>query len=339
MALNNSMSNKSRSDRNTPHIPTTTYQLPTTNYSKRGIILTFITITILSLFAISYGAYTLIQDHSSINNRITTLNNFVTSVEQDLPRQTYISGYRAIFLFNKQIVDTGTYISDIDSTLNEIFFNGTLNGNHQELMDDATFSSFQSLLSSNAEKINANVQLLNPTISITQDNPWNLKITLNTTLIIQDNNNLASWNKTTSTTSSIPIENFDDPIYSANTAGKVLNKINQTPYQVFVTGSDYTNLTTHFQNSLYKTSISAPSFLMRLQGNLSASPNGIESLVNPQKLIDQDVTVKYKSVIDYIYFSTSDPTKYTVPSVSNLILDNQNNHLAIYNVSGVVVPA
>ncbi|MFH0808402.1 MAG: hypothetical protein V1888_02190 [archaeon] len=308
-------------------------------YGKRAIILTLVTITILSLFAITYTTYTLIQNRETINTRIETLNNFVTSTEQDLQRQTYISGYRAIFLLNKEILDTGNYISNPETSLSEIFFNGTLNGATQDLMDDATFSSLQNFLTTNANKINANISLQNPTITISQNDPWHLAITFNTTLIIQDKGNLASWNKPTSITSQIPVSSFEDPIYSVNTAGKVLNKINQTPYSNFVTGSDYSNLQAHFQNSLYISSTSAPSFLMRLQGNLSASPQGIESLVNPQTLATAGISAKYKSVVDYIYFSTNNPAKYTVPAVNNLILDNQDNHLATYDVSGIAVPA
>jgi hypothetical protein len=306
---------------------------------KRGIFFTLVTITILTLFAGTYSTYTLFQDRSPINNRITTLNNFVASVEEDLPRQIYVSGYRAIFLFNKKIVETGNYISDPQASLSELFFNATLNGTTQELMVDATFQELENFLLSNAEKINANISLENPTISLSQTDPWNLEITFNSTLIIEDLGKLASWNRTYSTITKIPITNFDDPIYSANTQGKVLNRITKTPYENFVTGADYTNLTNHFQNSLYVTSTSAPSFLMRLQGDMSASPNGIESLVNPQELSTAGLSVKYKSVVDYIYFSTSNPSKFTVPSVPNLILDDENNHLTIYNVSGVAIPA
>lgn len=307
--------------------------------NKKGVLLTLVTITILSLFAATYATYALFQDRTSLNSRITTLNNFVESVEQDLPRQTYISGYRAVFLFNKQILDTGTYVSNIDTLLDEVFFNGSLNGVSQGLMDDATFSSIESFLSTNAKKINANLTMYDPTISISQSDPWNIKITLNVTLIIEDKGGLVSWNKTSSVSSFIPITNFDDPIYAVETQGKVLNRINQTPYQTYVTGADYSNLIDHFQNSLYRDSTSAPNFIMRLQGNFSSSPTGVESLVNPQKLADEGISAKYKSVVDYIYFSTSDPTKYTVPAVSNLILDNQDNHLENYNVSGVAIPA
>lgn len=305
--------------------------------NKKGIVLTLVTITLLSIFAISYGTYTLIQDRSSINKRISTLNNFVASVEQDLPRQLFVSGYRSVFLFNKKIVDTGEYIDDVNASINEIFFDGTLNGITQDLMTDATFTSIQNFLSTNANKINAEVSLLNPKIELTQDNPWNLKFTLNITLIITDKSGLASWNRTASINSYIPVSNLEDPLYSANTQGKVINKINQTPFATFVSGADYTNLILHFQNSYYKASTSAPSYLKRLEGDLSADPNGVESLVYPQDLTDADINVKQKSVIDYIYFSTSDYQDYTVPGVSNLILDDEDNHLELYNVSTVAV--
>jgi len=220
--------------------------------NKKGLVLTLITITLLSIFAISYGAYNLIQDRSSVNKRISTLNNFVDSVEQDLPRQLFVSGYRSVFLFNKKILETGSYIDDVNDSLNEIFFYGTLNGVVQDLMNDATFAQIQSFLNNNANKINAEISLLNPSITLTQEDPWNLKFTLNTTLIITDIGGLASWNRSASIDSYIPIYDLEDPIYSANTQGKVTNKFQQTPYTTFVVGSYYTNLASHFQNSYYK---------------------------------------------------------------------------------------
>jgi hypothetical protein len=311
---------------------------PAIRYEKKAVLLTLITITILSLFAITYTTHSLFQDRFAVNERISTLNSLVASIEQDLPRQIYISGYRSILIFSRQIVEEGVYVSDLDASLSELFFNATLDGYHQDLMDDAVFSSIESFLSTNAQKVNADISLQNPTISMSQSDPWNIEVILDVNLIVNDKGGLANWNKTLSVVSLIPITNFDDPVYSVNTAGRVLLRINQTPYQTFVTGSDYTNLQDHFQNSLYIASTSAPNFIMRLQGNLSSSPTGIESLVNPQKLADVGISAKYKSVVDYIYFSAYDPTKYTVPAVSNLILDDQDNHLAKYNVSGVAVP-
>jgi len=304
---------------------------------KKGVLLTLIAITIITLFTASYTTYTLYTDRGPINSRITTLNNFVASVEQDLPRQVYISGYRAIFLFNRQIIDTGNYMPDIETSFSELFFNGTLNGVSQDIMTDATFSRIEQFFLTGAQRVNANLTIQNPTISISQSDPWNIDVILNANLIINDINNLATWNKSISTTTKIPISNFDDPIYAINTQGKILNKVKQTSYQPFLTGTNYTNLTNHLQNSRYITSTSAPNFIMRLEGNLSSSPTGIESLVSPQTLANVGISTKYKSLVDYIYFSDLDPEKYSIPTVTNLILDNQSNHLATYNVSEIAI--
>lgn len=307
--------------------------------NKGGAIFTIVTIAIISLFFLTYGAHTLIQDHSSTDKRINTLNNFVDSVEIDLSRQIFISGYRAIFIIDKKTLDTGSYIADVNNSVSELFFNSTLNGEFQDLMEDATFSEMQDFLSGNADKINANIQLFNPSVSIKQKDPWNLEVELNMTMIIEDKGDLVKWNRSVSITSEISVTNFIDPLYHIGTSGRVTNEIEKTPYETFVTGTNYTNLTLHFTNSYYKASASAPSFYDRLEGNFSANPNGIESLVYPQKLVDEGISAKYKSVVDYIYFSNDNPAKYTIPPVSNLILDNEDGHLAIYNVSGVAVPA
>jgi hypothetical protein len=305
---------------------------------KKAVAFTIVTITIISLLFLTYGGYTLIQDRSSINKRINTLNNFVDSVEQDLPRQLFISGYRAIFLLDKKTIDSGAYITNVNASLNELFFNGTMASVPQDLMTDATFPSIENFLVGNADKINADIELLNPKISIKQKDPWNLEVTLDINIIIEDQGDLAKWNRSISVSSLIPVDNFLDPIYHVGTSSQVTNKVKKTPYANFVSGADTTNLTNHFQNSYYIASTSAPSFYNRLQGNFSADPNGIESLVNPQTLADQGVDAKYKTVVDYIYFSSQDPAKYTITGIGNLILDDENNHLAIYNASGIAVP-
>jgi len=293
---------------------------------KKAMVFTLVTITILSIFAASYGAYSLIKDRTSINKRISTLNNFVNSVETDLPRQLYVSGYRAIFTLNKEILDTNSYIDDVNASVNELIRSGTLDGVTKNLTQDTKFSAIQTTLSNNAKKINAEIELLNPRIEITQDDPWNLKFTLNITLNITDKSGLASWNREASIISYIPTFNLVDPLYSIGTQGKVTNKVNQTPYETF----DVTSLTSHFQNSYYKASTSAPSYLNRMEGNFSADPNGVESMVYPQVLTDAGLTVKQKSVIDYIYFSSSNPASQTIPGINNLILDNE--HMADYDL-------
>ena len=298
----------------------------------------FFTITaimLLSLFLISFGTYSVIKDRTSLTKRVNTLNNFVNSIEEDIPRQIYASGFRIIFLMESKIVENGTYIANFNSSFREAFFNGTLNGQQQSLMTGVTFDDIENSLNSQAGKINANVELSNPVVSVEQDGPWNIKVSLTVNLSINDEGNVASWQKEETYETLISVENFEDPLYVVNTNGLVSNHINQTVYEPFVSGSDVSNLEDHVEDSYYISSALAPSFIDRLQGLTTPSPDGIESLVYLPKLSNAGISVKDKSCVDYIYFSSDNPAAHSIQGMPYWFkLDD--NHLDIYGVSGLV---
>ena len=274
--------------------------------NKRAMFFTILALAILSLFLVSYTFYTAIKSREPINKRVRTLNDFVYSVEQDLPRQLYISGFRIIFLFEKKLIDTGKPITDFNESFQEMFYNGTYRGIREEIMRGANFSGIQAFLNEKARRINVNISLTNPSLNVSQDDPWNIKLSLKVDMLITDKTALAQWNRTSIINSYIPIDNFEDPLYILSTNGTVTNKINKTIYEPFVNGSSIVNLALHVnsENSYYIASTKAPSFLDRLQGINSANENGIESLVYRTKLpMQQD-----KSVVDYIYFAAQNPT-------------------------------
>lgn len=306
--------------------------------NKKGIFFTLLAIAILSLFLMSYTFYSSAQKREVIQKRVSTLNNFVFSVEKDLPRQLYISGFRIIFLFEKRIAETGDYIDNVTLRFNETFFNGTFygasGGDITTLMGDATFLAINEKLQENAASINAIANLANPSLIIIQEDPWSIKVTLTADLSIKDNTNLVSWNRTANITVYVPIENFEDPLYMKGTHGLVANKINKTIYSVPIPLS---NLLSQAENSYYINSTDAPSFLKRLQGDFSADQNGIESLVNiPQlsALSAQGITVQDKCVIDHIYFSTSNPSTIIPTGMPSwLKIANDGIHTGLYQIS------
>lgn len=305
--------------------------------NKKGMFFTILVISLLSLFLVVYTSYSVISERKTINKRIETMNNFVFSAEKDLSRQLYISGYRAIFLFEKQIVEKGVYVSDINSSFQEIFFNGTIKGETQEIMNGAKFSDIQNSINHSADKINVAVSFSKYNVSISQDNPWSVKISLTTDVFIEDKNNLAFWNKTETAEAYVPVEGFEDPIYTLNTNGKITRKINRTNFIVFVSGTDVSNLTSHIQNFYYINSTLAPSFLDRLQGKLDVNSQfGIESLVYLPELSTQGITIKSKSCVDYIYFSSSSPDSDNIQGMPSwFMLDD--SHLDVYQVRGLAI--
>lgn len=298
--------------------------------NKKGMFFTFTVIALLSLLMASYGAYSYVSDRTSITNRIDTMNDFVFSVEKDLPRKMYISGFRIIFLFEREISETGNYITNFNSTFEEAFFNGTIYGESQELLEKVLFDDIENSFNERGQKINVDVSLLNPEIFVTQDNPWEIKITLKTNLIIKDKSQLASWNRTAIIDTYIPISNFEDPLYLINTNGIISKKINKTLYTDFIISGDSSNLQDHLANNYYINSSLAPSFIDRLTGINTPNVNGIESLVNLNDLSSQGITVKDKSIVDYIYFSESNPPISTIIGMPSWFkLDTE--HVTIYS--------
>ena len=304
--------------------------------NKKAVFFTLLAIAILSLFLISYSIYYTSENKKSINKRIETMNNFLFSLEKDLERQAYIAGFRSIFIFEKKITETGSPISDVNSSFQELFFNGTLYGIQEQLMQDVRFSDIQNSLSNRARKINVEISLTEPKVYIIQENPWQIKIKLETQLFAKDRGELAFWNKTEITSAFISIENFEDPLYMINTNGLVTNKINRTNYEPFVSGTNVENLTKHLENSYYINSILAPSFLDRLEGKTNANANGIESLVYLPKLSAQGISIQDKSSVDYIYFSTNNPSANKIQNMPSWFkIDDA--HLDIYKAGGLII--
>lgn len=241
-----------------------------------------------------------------------------------------------IFLFEKRISEKGIYITNINSTFEELFYNGTLYQEDQTLMQGVTLSGIINSINNKASESNVNVSITNPILSVTQEDPWNVKMVLTTDIFIKDKSNLALWNKTLTTIAYIPITNFEDPLYIISTNGKVANNINRSVNQTFVVGSDVSNLLDHVTKSYYINSSLAPSFLDRLQGINNPNPNGIESLVYLPKLVTQGIPIDTKSAVDYIYFSSNNPTSFQILGMPSWFRID-DNHLDIYQVSGLTI--
>lgn len=306
--------------------------------NRRGIFFTLMTIVMLSIFLFSTVFYSDFLERENTQKRVETLDDFVFSSEQDLSRLIYVNGYRTIFLIEKNIVETGNYQTSPDpqQIFQESFFNGTFLGQQDVLLSGTNYSSIISQIRGNAASINSNFSLTSPVLNVSQVDPWHVRYRLTGNLYFYDLTGTVSWNRTLDVTSDIPIESFSDPFYVKGTNGKVLNKFVRSPYAFFVSGGDASNLAAHVENSYYIASSSAPSFLRRLSGDFSPDVNGVESLVNLQKLSDQGVSVQQKSVVDYIYFDASNNpasclVSPSVPGASWLRIDGA--HLASYQVS------
>jgi hypothetical protein len=305
--------------------------------NNKSQIFTLIAIALLVLFFVSYEVYSIAQDRHAIKTRISTMDSFLFSLEKNLEREIYVSGYRAIFLAEDKISKTGAYIPDMSSFIYEAFFNGTVSGNSSEILNGTTYSDILQSVNEKAGKINVNININNPQISISHESPWNVALIFSFDLEMNDNSNLASWKKHEDIKSLIEIEGFEDPIYLINTNGKVAYKFNRTIYEGnYVQAGNPENLNQHVLNRYYAENPDAPSFLKRLQGDLSADANGIESLADLSEFTKQGLVIQQKSIVDHTYFSSNNPASRNIQGLSSWFrLDDA--HLAKYNAAELAV--
>ncbi len=109
--------------------------------NKRGIFFTLMAIIILSIFLFSGVFYSDFLIRGSVQKRVETLDSFVYLTESDLSRQIYINGFRTIFILEKKTAESGNYQSNVDSVFQESFFNGTVYGQQESLLQGTNFSS------------------------------------------------------------------------------------------------------------------------------------------------------------------------------------------------------
>jgi len=295
--------------------------------NKRGVFFIVMAIVIITLLLTSYTLYTKVQERKITKKRIETMNSFIMSIEQDLERKLFIAGFRSLFTFENRIIETGAYIPNVNASFQEMFFNGTFNNQSQSIMIGATFGELLKNMQDIGNKISITINITNPRANLDQSDPWNVRVTVSGDLTIRDNSNLSAWNAALTVIEKVPISYFDDPIYIINTGSLIVTKINQTNYSSFTAAE----LLDHTSKQFYKASSTAPSFIDRFEGNLNAdSPNGIESLIDIPTLQNKGLQTTPKSIVDHIYFSSSNPDYCHVAGTPSwFYLDNSS--LAWYN--------
>ncbi|MBU4493274.1 MAG: hypothetical protein KKA61_02795 [Nanoarchaeota archaeon] len=300
--------------------------------NKKSMFFSIIAIALISLIIFSFTTYTSYKLRDKVmvtETRIYSMNSFIDDIEKDIERGLYISGFRSLMSMEQYITDNGIFLYDVNSCFKEAFLNGTINNSQMGLMNESTFINWTQRIKEQAIKLDIIVEFDVHDVTIYQKNPWAANIGINVTLNVEDVKKTASWKRPLYITTNISIQEFEDPLYVINSYGRVTNTIIKTNITDFVVNNDTTNLKTHVNNSYYIESDTAPSFLMRLEGNLSNSLYGIESLVNLEEFQAQEVPIRDRSVVDYIYFGNQTTENYNIQDMPSWFkLDEE--HLETY---------
>ncbi len=305
--------------------------------NKKGQLFTIIAILLIVLTFLSFELFSFLSEKKSIQTRVSTMDDFLSSVEENLERQVYISGFRILYLAQNQTIMTGAYIPNIEAFFHEAFFNSTVNSIPEtSVMPGANYTDLVESVNNKARKINVNVSLNNSQLIVHQTDPWHINLTLVSDFIMEDREELARWEKIQRISALIPINRFEDPLYIVNSYARYPMQPNQTIYEGNYGGG---NLLSHVEEGYYAANPKAPSFLKRCEGDLSPDENGIESFVNvpalDAQIPERNLVPNDKTVIDYIYFDVANnPTPHPVLGMPStwFRIDSIDNHTEKYGV-------
>jgi len=293
--------------------------------NKRGLLYVFISclfVMIMIIVFLSYKQYSYSDRQKVVQTRIMTINEFIKDIDFDSKRVIYISAFRSLIALEDHVARTGGYLDDSEELFRLAFYNGTINSTSVEILINSTYSDYLLRLNTISRRIGIGVNINVTKITLYHDSPWSVNVIVTTHVNITDSRGLARWEFDKDYETSVALWNIRDPVYSVYTYGRVPNTIRMTNISdsdFVVGGNDTAGIMAHINNSYYRANVLAPSFLMRLAGNFSASPHGIESLANIQELITQGVSYNTsRSIVDYVLFANETTYNNTLCNVDEM---------------------
>ncbi|MBI2657337.1 hypothetical protein HYX08_01435 [Candidatus Woesearchaeota archaeon] len=293
---------------------------------RKGIFFTFIAIIIMAAFILVFtpqADISIQKDTLAAKTRITTIDNYVSDLENSYFENVLrATSYKAILSLIFYMNSTGSYIADLDSAFSEVILTGNINGvpidsiTGKQIMGNSTLNDWNArMIAAAKDTLNVNTTINVLSVSVSQSRPWNIDSRIEVNFTVKSN--VAEWSKKSAIISSISIGGLYDPYYLVNTNKAYTNQIKRSTVEF--NQWNIGKVREHVRNGTYVhfEGSDAPSFLMRLTNNMSASACcGIESYVNPNMVGPPD---QIDSYADYHLWSN----KFA------------NNCTQLYNITGI----
>lgn len=233
--------------------------------------------------------------------------NFVLSIDADFHRALQTSAKSAVLSSISEVISHGQPQANARTALKNLVATGSSSGEGQ------TYPSMgQNYLQSWADSmqnlslyygLNSTITVNASSVDVSNYGPFALVFAANISVFTQPKLNPQSFNFTRNYTARavVSIEGFEDPLYELNSQGVIARLFAQNSTAI----TNATLLDSMISDKLYVPDPDAPDFFNRLEGNLSASPYGIETIVNINEFISQDIPIHNQSHVDHLYFNSS----------------------------------
>jgi len=202
-----------------------------------SFVMVFLTITLLTLIAVQRSLVTEGKEQLFLETRINSMNNLHESIVRDIKKALDIITTRAISVSISYAVIEGNPLPDADRALEDLILFGTLNGQPQPLMINATFGNWTDKMAEVGLLKGFYVNITRIDLKVKPYDSWNLEVETNLTINITDLQGVASLNRSENINALVNLEGLEDPLYPLNTGGQASNFITRTTF-----GGNFTQL-------------------------------------------------------------------------------------------------
>lgn len=301
--------------------------------NKRAIFFTLLSIIFINIFLLGAQVqvdYKYVDVLSAIESRVSTMDDFIDSLEEDAARVLYISGFRAIVTLDNYVInpERGGYLASVDASFLEAMTNASVDNNASMAphMQNQTLDVWRYRVENLSRDLNLSLELNFSDITISQSSPWMIHLEMDLEYTLEDDLGVASYNRTAEIDAYVPIEGRVDPLRARETG------VQKAIYAVNDTVEGVQEFKAHVGNMTYINSTDAPSFLMRLEGEMGASEYGIETIYNPVAAGNEDNL----SCVGYHFWNATDLNTSRIHGITDgdyplIWLDD--GHLELYNLT------
>lgn len=189
--------------------------------SKKGIMFTIISVLVCALIITSFFAYQKVSLDSDVENtklRIKSIDRFANDADAYVGSLVYASGKETLDFTLKIMIGNNSFLSNYSEEFRSCMLSGHMDVPWNQLAPvpcpqraflAGEFDSFEDFTNSN---LNLQSKITLNNIGIEQEDPWNIIVYANYTLVITDS--YAFWNETRITKTRIGIEGLPDPTYA-----------------------------------------------------------------------------------------------------------------------------
>jgi hypothetical protein len=221
---------------------------------RKGIMFSFIifflAVTLVGLISVQRSLISGRREQLFIETRINALNNMYESVTRDVEKTLDTITRRAMIVCFNNISREGVPLQQANVTLKELILNGTMNGEQEDIMENATFPYWMQKIEQVALLKGFNITIDNQTIEQTLEikpyDSFNLLVEAKMSINITDLQGVAALDRLVQIKSLVSVEGMEDPLYLLNSLGSMSNTITKSHYignytQLLLTGNGGNN--------------------------------------------------------------------------------------------------